>query len=69
MEFYIQKVYRKISDREKKIFFVTLVIILLVHAFRLLNFIPNHDSLWNYYGNLDVVTSGRWTLTYVLWTE
>lgn len=64
MEFYIQKVYRKISDREKKIFFVTLVIILLVHAFRLLNFIPNHDSLWNYYGNLDVVTSGRWTLTY-----
>lgn len=64
MEFWIQKAYRRISDKDKKIFFVTFGILLLVHAFRLTNFIPNHDSLWNYYGNLDVVTSGRWTLTY-----
>lgn len=36
---------------------------ILVHAFKFLNYLPNHDSMYNFYSNQNVLASGRWFLS------
>lgn len=64
MEFKIQKLYRKISQKDKKILVVVFMIALLAHAYRLFTYIPNHDSFFSFYHNQDMILLGRWTLKY-----
>ncbi|MCM1185642.1 MAG: glucosyltransferase domain-containing protein [Lachnoclostridium sp.] len=64
MVFQIQKLYGMISKRDKKIFAVTFVAVFLTHAYRLLTYIPNHDSFFSFYDKQDVILLGRWSLTY-----
>lgn len=64
MEFEIQKIVAKISTRNKRLFVEVLIVTLLVHVFKLVNYLPNHDSLYYFYGSQDSITSGRWALKY-----
>ena len=64
MEFAIQKWYKNIATKDKWVFGVTFLVTLFTHAFKLLNFIPNHDSLYSFYSKQDIILSGRWSLTY-----
>ena len=42
---------------------ITFMIGLLIHAFKFLNYLPNHDSMYNFYSNQNVLASGRWLLS------
>ncbi len=58
------KLYRSRVNRESKIaflggFFATL----LFHFFKFANYLPNHDSVYNYYADQNVIGSGRWALS------
>ena len=62
--FWMQKMVRAISSKEKKVFLITFFTILLARGFRLANYMPNHDTLWNFCAPQDVITSGRWSLVW-----
>lgn len=47
----------------KTAFIATFVIGLLTHAYKFLNFLPNHDSFLNIYHSQNMVASGRWFLS------
>lgn len=64
MEFKIQELYRKIETKDKKIFAVTFIVTFLAHAYRLMTYIPNHDSFWYFHEKQDTVAHGRWLLAY-----
>lgn len=50
--------------REQKIAFIgTFVMSLLIHLYKFTNTLPNHDSLYNYYSDQNVLGSGRWALS------
>ena len=53
----------KADTHVKTAFTSTLVIGLVTHAYKFLNTLPNHDSVYNYYTDQNVVGSGRWFLT------
>lgn len=64
MEFKVQKLYRGIALKDKQVFAVTFVAVFLAHAYRLLTYIPGHDSFYQFYEKMDGDLSGRWTATY-----
>lgn len=56
--------YKKKLKKEYKIAFIsTFVICLLIHLYKLTNTLPNHDSVFNYYSDQNVLGSGRWALS------
>ena len=60
----IRKLYREKVKREWKIAFLSAFLLgLLVHIYKFTNTLPNHDSLWHGYTDLNVVDSGRWFLS------
>lgn len=44
-------------------FFSTFIIGLLVHFYKFTNYLPNHDSMYSFYNNQNVLESGRWLLS------
>ena len=40
-----------------------MIAVLAVHLYKLTNTLPNHDSLYNYYSDQNVLGSGRWALS------
>lgn len=55
--------YQEKTPREWKIAFWTAFIgCLMIHIYKFTNFLPNHDSLYSLYSNLDATVSGRWFL-------
>lgn len=44
-------------------FIATIIFGFLVHAYKILNTLPNHDSLYNTYSNQNAIASGRWLLS------
>lgn len=59
LEFYQIKL-----KREYKIAFIsTFIISLLIHAYKFTNTLPNHDSVYNYYSDQNMIGSGRWALS------
>ncbi len=54
---------KKISKSDKTAFVATFIIGLLTHIYKFTNNFPNHDSLYNYYTDQNVVGSGRWFLS------
>ena len=53
----------KITKEQKLAFYSTFIMILLVHAYKFSNTLLNHDSLYNYYSNQNILGSGRWGLS------
>lgn len=58
------QIYRTRVKREHKLAFLGgIVATLLVHLFKFVNYLPNHDSLYNYYASQNMTVSGRWALS------
>lgn len=61
----ILRFYKTKVRKEYKIAFIsTFLIALLIHIYKFTNTLPNHDSLYNYYSDQNVLGSGRWALQY-----
>lgn len=60
----IINLYKTKCRKEWKIAFIsTLVIGLFVHIYKFTNYLPNHDSMYNFYSDQNVLGSGRWFLS------
>lgn len=60
----ILKFYKTKLKREYKVAFIsTFVISLLIHLYKFTNTLPNHDSVYNYYSDQNILGSGRWALS------
>ena len=60
----ILRFYQTKLKREYKIaFFSTFFIAILIHIYKFVNTLPNHDSIYNYYSDQNVLGSGRWALS------
>ncbi len=56
--------YRHSLKKEYKIAFIgTFLITVLIHLYKFTNTLPNHDSVFNYYTDQNVLGSGRWALS------
>lgn len=62
---FIQFYKQKLKKEWKFAFFSTFVVAVLVHLYKLTNTLPNHDSVYNYYSEQNMIDSGRWTLAMV----
>lgn len=59
LEFYKTKV----KNEYKLAFYSTFLLTLLIHLYKFTNTLPNHDSVFNYYSDQNVLGSGRWALS------
>lgn len=53
----------KLKKEYKFAFFATFLMTLLVHLYKFANTLPNHDSVYNYYSDQNILGSGRWALS------
>ncbi|WP_414698513.1 glucosyltransferase domain-containing protein [Peptacetobacter sp. AB845] len=61
----ILQFYREKLKKEYKIAFIsTFIIVMLVHIYKFTNSLPNHDTVYNYYANQNMIGSGRWALSW-----
>lgn len=59
----ITKIKNKCTKEMKFAFLFTFIGGLLVHMYKFTNNLPNHDSLYNFYSDQNVIGSGRWFLS------
>lgn len=59
----LQYYQTKLKKEYKTAFFSTFIITLLIHLYKFANTLPNHDSVYNYYSDQNVLGSGRWALS------
>jgi len=61
------KIFSNLSKEKKKyyqyVFLSTFIIGLLIHFYKMSNTLLNHDSIYNYYSDQNVIASGRWFLS------
>lgn len=53
----------KIKKNWKIAFYSTFIIGMLTHIYKFTNTLPNHDSLFNFYSDQNIIASGRWLLS------
>lgn len=53
----------ELEQNVKTAFSAAIIIGLLIHIYKFTNTLPNHDSVYNYYSDQNVVGSGRWLLS------
>ena len=53
----------KLKKEYKFAFFATFLIAILIHLYKFANTLPNHDSVYNYYSDQNILGSGRWALS------
>lgn len=59
----IIRFYHEKVKKSWKIAFISAFLVgLIVHMFRFVNVLPNHDALYNYFSTQNMVASGRWFL-------
>lgn len=54
----------RIKRTWKIAFLSAFILFLLIHFYKITNYLPNHDTLYNFYSSQNVVGSGRWFLKY-----
>ena len=54
----------KLRKEHKIAFISTFTISMLIHLYKFANTLPNHDSVYNYYSDQNVLGSGRWALSW-----
>lgn len=59
----LKQLERRTTNQQRFAFWVTLAAVLLIHIFKFTNTLPNHDSVYNYYSDQNVLGSGRWALS------
>ncbi len=61
----ILQFYKTKLRKEYKVAFIsTFFIALMIHLYKFTNTLPNHDSVYNYYSDQNVLESGRWALSW-----
>lgn len=61
----ILQFYQTKLRKEYKIAFIsTFIVAMLIHLYKFANTLPNHDSVYNYYSDQNVLGSGRWALSW-----
>ena len=60
----IRLLKEKIKAEHKTAFVLTFFIAILIHLYKFTNTLPNHDSVYNYYSDQNVLGSGRWALSF-----
>ena len=63
--FYIETIIKKIDPKIWKHGFYVFGIIIIVHLYMIVNFMPNYDSIDLLVSSNDILTSGRWSLKYL----
>ena len=53
----------KLKKEYKFAFFSTFLMAMLIHMYKFVNTLPNHDSVYNYYSDQNILGSGRWALS------
>ena len=53
----------KVTKEQKLSFTSAFIFTLLVHFYKFVNLLPNHDSVYNYYSDQNILGSGRWALS------
>ena len=53
----------KVRKEHKTAFLSAMILGLVCHIYKFVNYVPNHDSLYNFYSDQNVVGSGRWLLS------
>lgn len=54
----------RIKSTWKTAFLSAFIIFLLIHFYKITNYLPNHDTLYNFYSDQRMVGNGRWFLQY-----
>lgn len=54
----------RVKEEWKIAFFSTFICFLLIHLYKITNYLPNHDTLYNFYSTQNITASGRWFLQY-----
>lgn len=54
----------KLKKEYKYAFLSTFFIGMLIHLYKFANTLPNHDSVYNYYTNQNILDLGRWALSW-----
>lgn len=54
----------KIKREWKIAFYSALICFVFIHFYKITNYLPNHDTLYNFYSTQDITASGRWFLQY-----
>ena len=62
-ERFLQVFREKVKTEQISTFWITFGFSLLIHLYKFSNTLPNHDSLYNYYSDQNVLGSGRWALS------
>lgn len=55
---------KRLKPEYKLAFLSALTIALFIHLYKFTNTLPNHDSLYNYYSDQNILGSGRWALSF-----
>lgn len=62
-----ESISKFIKEKSKKeyiyAFAFAFILGLAIHAYKLLNYLPNHDSMYNFYADQNILGSGRWLLS------
>ena len=68
MNMYLDKMQRFFKSRWNNEYtftmLFTIVFGLIVHIYKFTNYLPNHDSMYNFYSDQNVLASGRWLLSF-----
>lgn len=56
---------RRVTRQQIVAFCTAFAAVLLVHVYKFTNTLPNHDSVYNYYSDQNVLGSGRWALSLI----
>lgn len=59
----LRLVKERVSKEQSLAFWGTSVLVLLIHLYKFTNTLPNHDSVYNYYSDQNILGSGRWALS------
>ena len=55
--------HKRIKKEYKLAFAATFLMALLIHFYKFVNTLPNHDSMYSFYSEQNVLGSGRWALS------
>lgn len=62
-EVFLRFYKQKLKKEWKTAFFSTFIVALLVHLYKFVNTLPNHDTVYNFYSDQNMLGSGRWALS------
>lgn len=60
----MHKLWRKWKKEYSFTFITSFICGIFLHIYKFTNYLPNHDSMYNFYHDQNVIGSGRWFLSF-----